>query len=123
MSILKNFSSSNLFMLAPQTQPKPRTNPLVGLATWCAGFCRVLPRLRRRSALDGAIEHLESLPLTAHSSLALVRFYNDTLLLGITPQSITLLSTKGHDESIFRANPDAVALREEAFSQTESGAR
>ncbi len=126
MSILKNFSSNSLFMLAAiQTRSKPRGNPLVGLARLGAVFRRVFPSLRHRSALDGALEHLGSLPLTPHSSLALVRLYKDTLLLGITPQSITLLS-KGNDESAFaahRMNLEAVALREEPLSQTESGVR
>ncbi len=105
---------------------KPRVNPIVGLARWCVGVGRALPSLRRRSAIDGALEHLGSLPLTAHSSLALVRLYKDTLLLGITSQSITLLSIKGNDESIFaadRTNLETVALREESLSQTESGGR
>ncbi len=98
---------------------------LVGLASLCAIFRRVFPSLRRRSAFNGALEHLGSLPLTAHSSLALVRLYKETLLLGITPQSITLLS-KGNDDSAFAPdgmNPEVVALREESLSQTESAVR
>jgi flagellar biogenesis protein FliO len=42
--------------------------------------------------LGNALEHLGSLPLTAQSSLALVRLQDETLLLGITPQTITLLT-------------------------------
>ena len=112
-------------LASTQTPFKPRANPFVGLARLCAGFRRVFPSLRRRSALDGVLEHLGSLPLTAHSSLALVRLHKDTLLLGITPQTITLLS-KGSDESIFaadRTNIEAVALREESLSQSEAGVR
>ena len=36
------------------------------------------------------------MPLTAQSSLAVVRLHDETLLLGITPQSITLLA-KGNE--------------------------
>ncbi len=103
----------------------PGIKPLVGLARLCSGFRRMFPGLRRRSAIDGVLEHLGSLPLTAHSSLALVRLYTDTLLLGITPQSVTLLS-KRNDENIFaadRANLEALGLREQSLSQTEGGAR
>lgn len=53
---------------------------------------RWFPALGRRSALGGALEQLASLPLTPQSSLVLVRFHQETLLLGITPQSIVLLS-------------------------------
>ncbi len=108
----------------PQTPSKPRGN-VVGLAWLCAGLRRIVPSLRRRAVLNGMLEHLGSLPLTAHSSLALVRLHNETLLLGITPQSITLLS-KGNDESIFAADPtnrEAVALREESLAQTEGSDR
>ncbi len=99
-------------------------NPLVGPARLCAIFRRLFPRLHRHSAFDGALEHLGSLALTAHSSLALVRLYKETLLLGITPQSITLLS-KGNDDSVApdRTNPEVVALREEPLPQTESAVR
>lgn len=53
---------------------------------------RWFPGLGRRTALGGALEQLASLPLTPQSSLVLVRFYQETLLLGITPHSIALLS-------------------------------
>lgn len=58
----------------------------------CALLRRVLPTLKKRASIDSALEHLASLPLTAQSCLALVRLHQETLLLGITPQSITLLS-------------------------------
>jgi flagellar biogenesis protein FliO len=126
MSILKNFSSNNLFMVASTPRPsKPIRNPFVGLAGLGAFFRRVFPTLGRRSAFGGALEHLGSLPLTAHSSLALVRLYKETLLLGITPQSITLLS-KGSDEASFapnRVNTERIAPREEPCSQMESPVR
>jgi flagellar biogenesis protein FliO len=59
---------------------------------FCALLRRLFPTLKRRASIDGALEHLASLPLTAQSCLALVRLHQETLLLGITPQSITLLS-------------------------------
>ena len=69
-----------------------------GLAGFAAFLRRMIPALARRSAVAGALEHLGSLPLTAQSSLALVRLNQETLLLGITPQGITLL-TKGGAET------------------------
>jgi flagellar biogenesis protein FliO len=45
----------------------------------------------------GALEHLGTLPLTAQSSLALVRLHDETLLLGITPQSIKVLAKRPAD--------------------------
>ena len=65
-----------------------------GLSGYGALLQRLVPALRRRGNLGNVLEHLGTLPLTAHSSLALVRLQGETLLLGITPQSITLL-TKG----------------------------
>jgi flagellar biogenesis protein FliO len=63
-----------------------------GLSGCAALLQRLMPVLRRRGNLGNALEHLGSLPLTAQSSLALVRLQDETLLLGITPQSITLLT-------------------------------
>jgi flagellar biogenesis protein FliO len=64
------------------------------LSGYAALLQRLVPALRRRGNLGNALEHLGTLPLTAQSSLALVRLHGETLLLGITPQHITLL-TKG----------------------------
>jgi flagellar biogenesis protein FliO len=69
-----------------------------GIAGFAAFLRRMIPAFGRRSAVGGALEHLGSLPLTAQSSLALVRLHEETLLLGITPQGITLL-TKGVPET------------------------
>ncbi len=62
------------------------------LAGWSYVWQRLVPALRRRANSQGALEHLGSLPLTAQSSLALVRWRDRTLLLGITPQGISLLT-------------------------------
>ncbi len=97
----------------------PRGNPFPGLGRWGAMFQRMLPNLRRRSALDGALEHLGNVPLTAHASLALVRLYDDTLLLGVTPQSITLLS-KGVDPSAFVAQRRSHQVGGDAESTAET---
>lgn len=57
---------------------------------------RFLPAWTGRRAV-GALEHLGSLPLTAQSSLALVRLHDETLLLGITPQNIRVLAKRPND--------------------------
>jgi flagellar biogenesis protein FliO len=51
----------------------------------------------RRSGLGTAVQHLGTLPLTPQSSLALVRVYKETLVLGITAQSVTLLARADAD--------------------------
>jgi flagellar biogenesis protein FliO len=48
---------------------------------------------KRRSA-KRSLQLLESVPLTAQASIALVRFERETLVLGVTPRSVTVL-TKG----------------------------
>jgi flagellar biogenesis protein FliO len=53
---------------------------------------RLLLRAARQVPIQGVLEHLGSLPLTAQSSLALVRLQRETLLLAITPQGVTLLT-------------------------------
>lgn len=60
---------------------------------------RFMPALGRRGNLAGVLEHLGTLPLTAQSSLAVVKLHDETLLLGITPQNITLLA-KGNDAEL-----------------------
>lgn len=64
---------------------------LGSLAGWTLILQRFLPALRRNGSGERALEHLDSLTLTAQSSLALVRWRDQTLLLGVTPQGISLL--------------------------------
>ena len=51
----------------------------------------------RRPGLGTAVQHLGTLPLTPQSSLALARVYKETLVLGITAQSVTLLTRANAD--------------------------
>jgi hypothetical protein len=80
---------------SPKKNPFATHDAWTGIAGLTAFIRRIVPALARRSSAAGALEHLGSLPLTAHSSLALVRLNKQTLLLGITPQGITLLSKDG----------------------------
>ena len=61
-------------------------------AGWSYVFQRFIPALRRRASAQGTLEHLGSLALTTQSSLALVRWQDRTLLLGVTPNGISLLT-------------------------------
>jgi flagellar biogenesis protein FliO len=70
---------------------------------------RFLPVLNRRASVGGMLEHLGTMPLTAQSSLALVRLQGETLLLGITPQTITVL-TKGNAASTAPQAPETGAV-------------
>jgi flagellar biogenesis protein FliO len=119
MSILKNFSSNSLFV------SNAEANGFTGFTGLCTFLRRIFSGLSRRSVVGGALEHLGSLPLTAHSSLALVRLHKETLLLGITSHSITLLS-KRNDEVRVVPNSiaaDPVTLHEELHAQAEGPAR
>jgi len=60
---------------------------------------RWLPFAGRRSVAGTALQHLGTLPLTTQSCLALVRVYKETLVLGVTPQSVTLLTKTDSDRS------------------------
>jgi len=75
-----------------QTISRPAALFGASISSWRALWRRLWQALSRRSATRGALEHLGSLPLTAQSSLALVRLNKETLLLGISPQGITLLT-------------------------------
>lgn len=57
-----------------------------------AALQRLIPALARRNSAGHRLEHLETLLLTARSSVALIRAGGDTLLLAITPQGISLLA-------------------------------
>jgi len=86
-----------------QTISRPSALFGAGIPSWSALWRRWWQALSRRTATRGGLEHLGSLPLTAQSSLALVRLNKETLLLAITPQGITLL-TKNRE-------PNAEAVR------------
>ena len=129
MSILKNFSSSSGFVPSGFVSSPVSHKQEAAAFSWLAGLCAFLRRiffgLGRRSVVGGALEHLGSLPLTAHSSLALVRLHKETLLLGITAQSITLLS-KENGEAVFgpdNSTAEPLTLREEPLPQVEGSTR
>lgn len=113
MSILKNFSSSNYSMWNRAFRQSNVTGP--GRATELGALLRrICCGLRHRSVVAGELEHLGHLPLTAHASLALVRMHKQRLLLGITPQSITLLS-RIDDEA--DCAPQSATLQPIAFNE------
>ena len=68
-----------------------------GLSGLSMIFSRLIPSLGRRVSA-GALELVGTLPLTAQSSLALVRLHDETLLLGITAQNVTLLTRRRETE-------------------------
>ena len=78
---------------------------------------RLMPTFGRRVYAGSALEHLASLPLTAQSSLALVRLHKETLLLGITPQSITLLTKAQEKEPGQLTPPELLPPCEESSSR------
>jgi flagellar biogenesis protein FliO len=60
---------------------------------------RWLPFAARRSAIGASLQHIATLPLTPQSSVALIRVYDETLVLGITAQRVTLLTKAGGEKS------------------------
>ena len=91
------------------------TNCRVGfpnLATLGDVIGRWLPFASHRSTAGAALQHLGTLPLSTQSSLALVRVYNETLVLGITAHSVTLLTKTADDRSI-SALPSANVVTEQ----------
>src|SRR5213594_591791 len=60
---------------------------------------RWLPFATRRSATGASLQHIATLPLTPHSSVALIRVYDENLVLGITPHCVTLLTKAGAEKS------------------------
>jgi flagellar biogenesis protein FliO len=91
--------------------------PVTGLGILIEFVRRLVPAFRQRAAAGGALEHLTSLPLTAQASLALVRLHKETLLLGITPQSITLLTKAEEPEAAPRTPSESPAARGESSSR------
>jgi flagellar biogenesis protein FliO len=65
---------------------------LVGFIGLAFAVQRFLPRLGRRFQLMGRLQALGVLTLTPQCSVALVRAGGETLVLGLTPQSVTLLT-------------------------------
>ena len=124
MSILKNFSSNSVVVSTPSV-PKSRADGYTGLGCLWAQLRRIFHGLGRRAVFGGALEHLGSLPLTAHASVALVRLRNETLLLGITSHTITLLS-KGSDETkggSATMTVEPIKLHEKPLPRAEDPAR
>lgn len=77
-------------MAFAQAAPPASSSNLVAL------LARLLGKFTRRPMPGGALEHLTTLPLTAQSALVLVRFGDETLLLGATAQNVNLLLRNCH---------------------------
>lgn len=91
MSISRNFSFSSRARL-PFGQATAARSAELAWSGLGAALRRLVPALARRRGAGQRLEHLETLPLTAQSSVALIRAGAETLLLGITPQGISLLA-------------------------------
>jgi flagellar biogenesis protein FliO len=68
-------------------RPKTALPDFAGLVR---SFLRWLS-VQRRPAGQASLQLLESVSLGAETSIALVRFEREALVLGVTPQSVTLL--------------------------------
>ena len=79
-----------MFALFHHQPARPRA-ALPDFAATANFFLRWLS-LPGRRATAHSLQLLESVPLTAQASVALVRFESENLVLGVTPQSITVLA-------------------------------
>lgn len=110
--------------LLSQTAPKHSVGGFAGLTGLGAIFRRLFPGWNRRSAAGGAMEHLASLPLTAQSTLALIRVYDQQLLLGVTPANITLIATaNGPDATTKNKTASGSTAVEKALLPSEGAVR
>lgn len=79
-----------MFSIFSRQLERPKT-ALPDFTTVAGLFARWLALPARRAATQ-SLRLLESVPLTAHASLALVRFGTENLVLGVTSQNITVLA-------------------------------
>jgi flagellar biogenesis protein FliO len=82
--------------------------PKIALAdlTSVAGLLGRWLALPARRAATQSLRLLESVPLTAHASVALVRFGTENLVLGVTSQNITVLAKGAAAESTAQEQQD-----------------
>ena len=92
----------------------PSRPALIDLTNLGSAIARWLPFAGRGAAVSASLQLLGTLPLTAQSSLALVRVHSETLVLGITPQSVTLLTkTSDRHSHIIPADENPAASGEQ----------
>jgi flagellar biogenesis protein FliO len=106
-----------------------RSQSALGDSTSLAGaFARWLSLPVQRGA-EPSLRLLESVPLTAQASLALVRFGTENLVLGVTAQKITVLSrgeavacTKSEEREVETRSRDADAAQFNSPSESKNPA-
>jgi flagellar biogenesis protein FliO len=78
------FAIFNRHMARPKTASSDFTGAAQFLIRWLS-----LPKRRPGEPL---LQIVESVPLTAHASIALVRFETENLVLAVTPQNVTVIA-------------------------------
>jgi flagellar biogenesis protein FliO len=64
---------------------------------------RVAPLLAQKGRTDRLLKHLGTLSLTPQCSVALVRVGRETLVLGVTPQNVSLLARASLENTLIEA--------------------
>jgi len=101
-----------MFAMFSRQLARPKT-ALPDLTSVAGLFARWLSLPARRGATQ-SLRLLESVPLTAQASVSLVRFGAETLVLGVTSQSITVLAKGAVAEGAAEQQPNqTVKTREE----------
>ena len=79
-------------MIEPGTLIGALTLVLIGMGGVVVLLRRFAPQLGRRLQLADRLQHQGLLSLTPQCSVALVRVGQETLVLGVTPHAVTLLT-------------------------------
>jgi flagellar biogenesis protein FliO len=84
-------------------RPKTASSDFTGAAQLLARWLSLPKRRTGRPSL----QILESVPLTTHASIALVRFETENLVLAVTPQNVTVIarSAASGEGQTTRGNP------------------
>ncbi|MDH3445214.1 MAG: flagellar biosynthetic protein FliO [Deltaproteobacteria bacterium] len=85
-----------------QRQPIQQRVALPNFGSVAQYLMRWLASSKRRAS-GQSLQVLESVALTPHASLALVRFESDTLVLGVTAQSVRVLTKTKNAEGVVSA--------------------
>jgi flagellar biogenesis protein FliO len=72
-------------------QPYRTFSDLRGAGKYFISWLSLTKQHRRRTQ---SMQLLETIVLTTQASIALVRFEQDTLMLGVTPQNVTVLAKR-----------------------------
>jgi flagellar biogenesis protein FliO len=78
------FSVFHRDMVRPKTALRDFSGAAQSIVRWLS--------LPKRRSVEPSLQLLESVPVSAQASVVLIRFEQETFVLGVTPQNVTLLT-------------------------------